>query len=385
MSSPKFLLRTTPLMIAILICDTLFAANDQCKIDPEKSLIIRDLSIIGSPLIGNQVWTFDKMLQGLGVKEVQSSAFISQWLKEWEQTTVLNGFTIDRRMTAPLQALWDGSAQIPNLDWKKSPFVLSAIVPRFDLVPTHNDPFGQLRFIFSTLDRKTLEVLPMGIIFEFRLPEVETTGDQVDSREYWIDQFIALSCVQSSDDYRNRLNQIVSYVLNHRGNQSNFLQLRTNEALFAPIWQLREFRLQGSTLKMAALPETPDVSFESERSDQIGNYLMDNRENILRKNFTMSSRFLSGVANAIDESSKWLFSNKVDNDVRRLTSLNTCNGCHAGETMTRFFHVDHQNAAVAAKISNFLQHDIQVRKQLLESRHSQRDFDQNLNQRRNVH
>jgi len=41
-------------------------------------------------------------------------------------------------------------------------------------------------------------------------------------------------------------------------------------------------------------------------------------------------------------------------EARHLVSLNTCNGCHAAETATDFFHVGFRKAGQEAPLSKFL-------------------------------
>src|SRR6185295_18070269 len=45
----------------------------------------------------------------------------------------------------------------------------------------------------------------------------------------------------------------------------------------------------------------------------------------------------------------------ADNDARQIVSLGTCNGCHAGETRTRFVHINPSTPAGSpAQLSGFL-------------------------------
>jgi hypothetical protein len=41
--------------------------------------------------------------------------------------------------------------------------------------------------------------------------------------------------------------------------------------------------------------------------------------------------------------------------VRRAFSLQTCCGCHCGDTRTQFFHIEPRGQGEAAKLSNYMQ------------------------------
>jgi hypothetical protein len=150
-------------------------------------------------------------------------------------------------------------------------------------------------------------------------------------------------------------------------NTSALNQLRTNEtSLFAP-WQLREFRLQEmGLLDLVTVKQTPDNQFESQST--LRAYLGVNEADILNDRHIVPERFpgtlnpfLGAVAKALFQSFFWSapnLSSLMDQaETRRKFSLATCNGCHSGETLTRFSHIGNEgkrDMGMPASLSGFL-------------------------------
>jgi hypothetical protein len=50
----------------------------------------------------------------------------------------------------------------------------------------------------------------------------------------------------------------------------------------------------------------------------------------------------------------WRATGITNNQARHLVSVNTCNGCHGGETQTQFLHIGPRSATSVAPLSTFM-------------------------------
>jgi hypothetical protein len=141
-------------------------------------------------------------------------------------------------------------------------------------------------------------------------------------------------------------------------------QLRANELLREP-WDMREWRLFNSDsdvgwLRQVTAEQTPD--FDLNFSSKITEFALANAGQILAGQHIVPLQFrgepfLGGDAPMPTRNFFWdgpQPTGTIPSELRHKFSLNTCNGCHAGETGTPFTHVFPRPSGVEAALSDFL-------------------------------
>lgn len=336
------------------------ATDDGPPID--KVLMITDPQIVGSKTAPPKrpSWTFgylvDQMSGGTPTKK-----FVFDWLDSFGSRQTVNGLSVVDRKAIRDSVIdpWkkkDGFADKSDEDWvagmklENAPFRLSAIVYRPDLLvgnvsdkglPTWTQSAGEGRFIFQVVNEDN-DPQAMTVIFEYDLP-AELPAQVVDWAKLWsklADLDIA------SDAYAAQLEQITKKFTDtnptlERPDNVPLNQLRTNELLGEGQWELREFKIFAGKLQLDTVKRNPDIEFNG--SPQLVAYVND----IAAKDalLVVPSRlngapFLAGSSIAPTPGFKWDVPG-VSEPVRKFKfGINTCNGCHTGETGTKFLHVD---------------------------------------------
>lgn len=360
---------------AVVLCLLVSTTAAQQPKDITQVLMITDERVIGSKTSAPKraSWTFGNLMQQMS-GGTPVGAFIVNWLRQLETDQVVNGFTVKGRSSvrSKLIDVWkarDGFAGKPDTDWQtglkleNAPFQLSAIIYRPDLLignisgqGTHwAQSGGEGRFIFQAIDASK-EPLPMTVIFEYDLPA--TIPDQVLD---WARQWKALANQDiGSDAYANDLEAITRKFSDadpnlERPNNVPLNQLRTNEFLGGPSagpWELREFKLFAGELRMDTVKRNPDLSFDNKQ--ELADYVTSiaNQDSLLVVPAKLNGKpFLAGSSRT-PFGFKWTLPG-VSEPVRKFKfGINTCNGCHAGETDTLFLHVD--LGSTTQRLSNFL-------------------------------
>ena len=149
-------------------------------------------------------------------------------------------------------------------------------------------------------------------------------------------------------------------------------QLRTSEAAFGEGREFRQFSLVDGKLEPTILSQTPAAEFTRKGGAEqqlLAEFLRENapliRSGIHSIPATLHARnenvpVLGGSAiiPAGDAGFHWNLQRGVDHPTRRIFSLNTCTGCHAGETgCATGLHVAPRMEGVAAGLSAFLRTD----------------------------
>jgi hypothetical protein len=153
-------------------------------------------------------------------------------------------------------------------------------------------------------------------------------------------------------------------------NQSALSQLRANELLRQP-WEMREWRIfsndsDAGWLREVTAKQTPAISHN--RQPVVAEYVLANAAAVQRETHLVplqwrtpgraSVPFLGGSAPMSSENFFWdgpaPTGSSLPTDLRHKFSLNTCNGCHAGETGTPFTHVFPRLPGQEARLSDFL-------------------------------
>lgn len=295
-----------PDMVARVVSD------GTCKndFDFDKEFLIRDLAVVEDPdrTTGNGVWTFGHLLSSLSVDG-------EQFLSNWRESPTLNGqivrgnaSKVDDLLITP----WRKSDFAPN----KAPFRLLAIVLRPEA------PGGaELRLIYGAVSAAG-SALPMTVAFEYAITPAFMIR--------WHDMLSPLA--RGSAAYRTALATLTEQGI------ANLKQVRTNETVIEPPWDLREFHLSGHQLVPARLEGVPKINLDGDPS--------------LRGGVTPGMETFQ--ATIPEKTFTWSVPNRSKAE-RFAFSIGTCNGCHSFDTRTQFTHVEPREAGEKARISLFLQ------------------------------
>ncbi len=358
------------------------AMSSPLNIDPARSLLITDTSVIEDPTrtfnpctdVGTRMgkWTFGYLMTQMANQTqtgIDPRVFARQWLAHWEAQQTINGFAVPGRPRVRDKVIipWElasGGLGAP-LDLSEAPFRLLAIVNRIDLRGnsgyTQNNA-GEARFVFGVIDRtpgsgNCCVVSEMTVILEYGIDR--SSCQEVKS---WAQQWVALSSIPMPSAQFNQALQniteqfVVAGVAPHKVNGSALNQLRTNEFLPPQTgdWELREFRLTpgpedpfvaNGQLKMTTVKLTPDKQFNN--TGTLGNYLNANFAQVCAGQHIVPLQFGGGpflggssfVPPFHWDSPAFVCPPDPNCNVEFNFSFNTCSGCHLGETNTLFYHI----------------------------------------------
>jgi hypothetical protein len=389
---------------------TLTALASPGSIDPARSLLIRDPSVVEDPTrtfnpctkAGTPmgVWTFGYLMEQMAnqpVTGINPSAFARQWLKHWENNIAVNGWGVPLRPSVvnSIITTWENASGGPGypLDLAKAPFKLLAIVNRIDLrgnsgYTTNNA--GEARFVFGAVDLNSRGCAPleMTVIFEYGIDKKDC--DDIIS---WAKQWVSLSSLPlGSPAYNAALEAITQQFAKagaapHKVNESALNQLRTNEFLppvTAP-WELREFRLTmgkedplppTGQLIQTTVKQNPDEVLNN--TNTLADYINGNCGPILSDTHVVPLTFPRSVldppmpnppgflgGNSFVPPNFWnapglTCDPSPPGDARFKFSLATCSGCHRSETNTTFYHIRPAPFGTPAPLSAFLSGPITV-------------------------
>ncbi|HEY0482443.1 MAG TPA: hypothetical protein VGD37_33210 [Kofleriaceae bacterium] len=346
---------------------------------PSKSLLVNDPNVVGTgdpsrtwdPCsgVGTQMgaFTFGHLMTEMAnqpLTGINPSNFVMQWLRTWQVNQSINTFNVPARTNINTQIInpWLAASGGRTLDLGIAPFRLLAIVNRLDL-RTGSGGYGgstgnagELRFVFGAVkgSGRTCQLLPFTVILEYGVPIQGCV-----SVRSWAQQWVNLNGLAlGSAAYNAALQAITDQVVLRndapgKPNGSALNQLRTNEIALASPWELRQFNLTTpiSFLRETPVFQTPDRSFNAADPFWSGSTLLDTFVMSTPAGATvplsfLGTPFLGGAAPVTNNNLNyfWNFSTlnifaPPWNDRRFQFSLNTCNGCHAGETRTVFTHI----------------------------------------------
>lgn len=301
----------------------------------------------------------------------------------------------------------------PGLDLKIAPFRLLAIVNRVDLgrsapgvsayggaVTDQPTDAGELRFVFGVAlpepgywgedggSEATCDKKPFTVILEYGVPVSGCTKVR-----NWARDWTQLNTFNGfTEAYLEHLESLTERVVRRdlapdKGNRSAINQIRTNDNALGP-WEMREFTLSiedydappgtpdtpaNGPLRLHTVAQTPnDSAHNPNNSPLVDAFILNEVVNGLSSplgplpancsaSYVVPSKYQGQDfrgGNALMPPSSW-FANSIDpSDARHVCarfqfSLNTCNGCHFGETATAFTHID-PTSPRPAPLSNFL-------------------------------
>jgi hypothetical protein len=359
-----------------------------CTVDPARELFVTDVSVVedcyrttwtGScpaPVAPatRGAWTFGGVVKGVfgTADRTALSNLVTGWLNTWMTDQTINGDTVKARPFTMRDIVdpWLAASGGSTLDMTKAPFRLSAIVARLDLRQNaaHGgvETAGEGRFIFNLLDANG-QATPFNAIFEFGLDAL-SCADVLN----WAQTYHALGSIPFGPNFNAALETITDHFATinaspGKPNGSALDQLRTNEIFLADsVWEQREFHLATSGGSPLPLVETTTALSPRQSLDHlqvIANFVNANTAAILANNYAVplsygGASFLGGAGNELRPVS-WdgpaPACSKISNkSARSVFSLGTCGGCHSGETITPFTHVDLRQPGAPAPLSAFL-------------------------------
>jgi hypothetical protein len=375
----------------------------------DHSLMITDISVVEDPTrtynpctnTGNAqgIWTFGELMRQLAsphpssiATDFQTIDFILKWLHTWNNPQTVNGELVPARPSASIVSAWQAmslanGAAPGQLLLENTPFKLLAIVNRLDLRGANGYGFndaGEGRFVFGLTDA-SCGPQRMTVIFEYGINK--TSCEDVHA---YADEWVHLAQISFGDSRLNDALENITLQFTQCGtnpakpHQSSLNQLRTNEAKLNPLWELREFNLISNLIPVTVKQE-PAVVYNAKVNNldvqRLASWVNANSANILANNYTVPNQylgfdFLGGkghvssppvgppAAGSPPTPHHWdgdptaLSPARItDANTRHIFSLNTCTGCHAGETQTFFTHISTVGFGVPAPLSRFLTGD----------------------------
>lgn len=330
-------------------------------VNAERSLLVRDLKVVGdktragNPCVAGSnamgPWSFGFLMSEManqGATGMPPSTFVRSWLSQWLVPQNINGPAVPPRPTMNnVINPWLAASGGANLDLKKAPFRLIAIVNRIDLAdnPSYGKAgAGELRFVFALMNN--CQPTRFAVILEYGVPQMNC----MQLRQYAQKWKNLSTLTPGTAAYNAALQAITDPIVAHgaggtKPNGSALNQVRTNEIHLAAPWELREFVIENAShqLKETTTKQTPIASFNNTVSTT--NFVNANLAAVLNGTYVVPLQFPAGTpflsGNAPIPPNFWRGNPQIgNNDARNLFSLGTCNGCHFGETNTPFVHID---------------------------------------------
>ncbi len=375
-------------------------ATPGCTVDPDRELFVIDLSVVRDcfrttwtgpcpvPIAPatRGAWTLGGLIPGLfgTTNPVTLSNLTKQWLGEWKVLQTINGDPVPARPA--IQSLvidpWQTASGGTTLDMTKAPARLLAIVFRLDLRRSSGyspgGTAGEARFVYNMLDANGHDTA-FTLILEYGL-DAPTCNDI----RNWAQTIHGLGSIPFGPSYNAALQTITDRFTTigaspGKPNGSAINQVRTNEAFLHNLWELREFKLLSGKavpvpdpeksrkatsppvpLLQATAAQTPAGSLNHQQP--FADYVNANAAAIAANNYTVPLTFLGqpfrGGASP-NEIDTWdgpppECSSIPNAQARHIASLNTCNGCHGGETGLFFRQVLLTGPGGGALLSGFL-------------------------------
>ena len=348
-----------------------------CKVDVDRELWIRDLSVVNDPVRtvyvngssdpSQGVWSFGRLMENMaGDNDV--SEFVLDLFTDFTLDLTVNGHDVPARadlFTDIIQPWIDQSEAngIDGLDFSIAPFRLNGIVNRIDLrtngtYGTANSA-GEGRIVFSFLrdGEATLGTLIL---------EYELLADDCADVLAWAERWHDLGQIPFGEAYNKELEKLVNLFAGAgaapgRPNDSAISQVRTNEILGLFPWQWREWHLDANTgfLDQATVAQTIQTSLNGTKL--LRDYVNENEAAILAGEHVVPLQyqgqpFRGGSSDGGDDGLTAFFAAPgiLDNDARHVFSLNHCVACHTTETGTGFFHSSPRSLNSETFLSGFL-------------------------------
>lgn len=382
----------------------------------DKSLMITDIGVVEDPgrtfnpcdlnaaTAGNPngVWTFGELMRQMAspnpgsiASDAATVTFIQDWLQTWSGPNTINGDNVPGRGVNSIIASWQQLSDAANaaagdpvgpLLLERVPFKLTAIVNRLDLRGNSGYGFsdaGEGRLVYCLMDANC-NPLEFNVIFEYGINKKTCSSVKAFGLEWanLSDPALVLGSPAFNGQLEAITNQFtLSGTNTSKPNQNSINQVRTNEFEIGSPWELREFNLNGS-----GILELVDVKMEPSRiyndknaspeTQLLATYANANEADIIANNYEIpltlptGEDFRGGASHTqfpptgpvnVGANTPHHWDGAVaapflinNDDARHILSLNTCSGCHGGETQTFFTHIDPAPFGAPAGLSGFL-------------------------------
>lgn len=370
-------------------------------IDPKKSLMITDLSVVEDvdrtfdPFTGDGTeggkWTFAYLMEQMcnqPVTGIDPKLFAARWIQHFENNQLINFDPVPASNpsapgSGPVQTQLINKWNAKNIalgrhpfDLRMAPFRLTAIVNRIDLRDGSayaSGNAGECRFVFCAVDLDTGAERRMTVIFEYGVP-ISGCKNIKDYAKRWVN----LSDLPFGAALNSELESLTEIVAKanadpSKPNGSAINQLRSNDIIAVSPWRLREWQITGSGVAPHHLTQVTTKQTPADHkngSPDLADFINTNEIDILANqhevplSFPFASPFLSGKATTNHGGFIWDAPGIVNNDARHNFSLNTCNACHGGEAAGTappsgpgsfpFVHIGERAAGNESQLSNFL-------------------------------
>jgi hypothetical protein len=382
-------------------------ALDTSSVEWPQSLVITDLKIVEDPkrtfdaCMPNStpggIWSFGHIVSELAHgTNITPEDFVLRWLNTWTTPQIVNDLppVFDEQRAKAIEPLilksWRNRSPGNKLDVNFFPARLLAIVNRPDLAEHIGlgklSSAGEARFVFglvdyakdSTTGEESCQSLEFTMIFEF-----DVKRDTCTKVKAWQQKWKDLDQHKIDDPkYTDALESLTREFTSFGSypeqlpNQISLKRLRTNEKALSFPWQMREFQLKQNgdapgTLQLTTTAQTPrnELNFTETLEIfliQFGSDILANKHNV-RENFPSETAPFRGAVSDVQDSLFWSVPNEETaikmGEVRRKFSLATCNGCHAGETLTAFTHIGDKGKRELnhpAELSSFMKGDLEL-------------------------
>ena len=358
--------KTINVLLFFIILHAPFFLEAVQKIDPMKSLLIVDSSVVDSPFTEKGgPWSFSRVFKNV-LGEFNNKNVAESLYRFWEQYEInhLNGYTWDARSPGVIIDSWPriDPENFRSLDVSKSPFRLLSIVFRPDLFTSNSA--GELRFVYGAKD-PSKELLDITLIFEFELKFTY----KMPTIKSWLSAIAKLSQHRFGIDYNIFLESLTDQVLYHQYTSSTFKRLRVNEQLFGNSWDMRDFVYDPilQSFKMIPIASEPDASLNTRGTNTLVQWINQHQESVVNEGLNLPVKFRAGRGYLPDNNYSWFPENpNLRNDVIKSFNMKTCTGCHGAVTETRFMHIEPRFKGEQSTISKFLIKALPERKLLLE-------------------
>ncbi|HEX2670441.1 MAG TPA: hypothetical protein VHM25_06200, partial [Polyangiaceae bacterium] len=308
------------------------------------------------------VWSFGYLMRQMAPTPAEAPAMTLKLLQHWLTDQTINGFTVQARpaMQQQLIDIWPKTAD-GELDLDQSPLTLQAIVNRVDIRNLAENSAGEGRFVFGVNGGFNFQNFT--VILEYNL----VAHSEADVND-WANSWHALGALPFPSETYNSALEAITRRFTDRGasptspNGSALVELRTNEIALSFQWELRSFALSPASglLVETTVKETPDLSFNN--TSTFGSFVNQNAAAIIAEvpggDFHTvplqfgGKPFMGG--SVFNNTGGWNGPGIKDPDARFHASLNTCNGCHSGETNTKFLMVTPRFPGNEAQLSPFI-------------------------------
>lgn len=330
-----------------------------CHVAVGRELLIRHPSVVDDPMrtTGSGAWTFGHLMKQQARSEDAGPALVESFLQSFTEKQTINGFEVAARPLLRGLVLnpWPRT-DADELDLARAPLRLLAIAHRLDLADLPRGRAGEGRFVYGVTDSDGAP-----LVFTIIVEYVLAARTEAEYRD-WAFAVHALRELPFPSEAYNQALQALTERYTARGaghviEGPDRFRIRSDENALGRDgrWEMREFHLDDAgDLRPAGLQQTPDVSWNG--TSMLAEFVRANATSILSERHEVPATLADAPfqAGALINNLEYWKSPGLDAELRHVFSLNTCDGCHGGETGTSFFQVFPRQAGKPSQLSTFL-------------------------------